>query len=463
MSMLLNQSTAPVTRPDRRNYWVYLWDGGIWMLGMSFIEMSLVVPQMAHIFLDEQMGSYFVNSLPIFALVTFVGSLLTASLTERLREQKKVVLAMAFFQRIPFLFAGLALLVFGAEYPVEAFWFAMAMLMVFFFFSGLVTNPWNELFLKTFSIDKRSSMVGQRLLLGQILTITIGWTVLNFLMPSDANDKVAAAHSFGQLFLVTAIFALISLWFVTKMVEPVAPVRTKSRSGMFGYIKRMPHVLRQDLYFGKYLMIAVLGLAWIPVMPNFSLYVTRVLDKGPDYAGFLVGVMAAGSMVGNVLAGRMGDARGGRYCLLWGRGVIVAVIAGFLVLPPTEITFTVLTALMAAAIQVVCVGDFAYLTEMAPEDERPSYLSLYRLLLVPVMIAGIGVGLLWANLHLATELVLMFGGMSMAFCWWMTLALPEPREEKALIDRARRSPDSIRMTILKPIFPNFNNIWRRGA
>ena len=75
----------------------------------------------------------------------------------------------------------------------------------------------------------------------------------------------------------------------------------------------------------------------------------------------------------------------------------------------------------------------------------------------------LAVGLLWADLHLATELVLLFGGMSMGACWWLTLALPEPREEKALIDRERRSPDSIRATILKPIFPNLIHLWRRGA
>jgi len=217
----------------------------------------------------------------------------------------------------------------------------------------------------------------------------------------------------------------------------------------------MPAILRNDLYFGKYYLIAILGLAWIPVMPNYSLFVTHTLHKGPDYVGFLLGVMAVGAIAGNLLAGRMGDARGGRFCLLWGRGVIVAVIAALLVFPPSEIGFTLMTGLLAAAMQICAVGDYAYVTEMAPEDERPTYLSIYRLLLSPVMLAGVGIGLLWANLHLAAELTLLFGGLSIAACTVMTWTLPEPREEKALLERSRRDRESKRLavSVVKPIFP----------
>ncbi|MGH7144920.1 MAG: MFS transporter [Planctomycetota bacterium] len=462
MSAVCGDSAVAAVDQDRRNFWIYLFDGGIWMLAMSFIDMSLVVPQMSALFLDTKQCQIFVNSLPIFALITFVGSLLTAALTEQLRNQKSMVIGMALAQRLPLLFAGLGLLLFGAAHPVGAFWFAMFMVAIFFFVGGLVTNPWNELFLKTFVVQKRSGIIGKRMLLGQFLTITLGCFAVKALMPAAGADKAAAAHSFGWLFLGAFVFCMTSWLVISRAWEPETPARPRKNVGMFSYLKRMPHILRNDLYFTKYLWTAILGLGWIPVMPNFSLYITHALHKGPAYAGYLVGVSAAGALAGNVIAGRMGDARGGRFCLLWSRALAVCVMVG-LFLPASELLFTVLVALLAASLQIMCVGDYAYVTEMAPEAERPSYLSIYRLLLVPVMIAGVGIGLLYAWLDLAPELVMLFGALSMAACLALTFALPEPREERArAAGAAGATPSTVRAMVIKPLI-SWPDLWRRRA
>lgn len=108
-------SSAQAAR-DRRNYWLFLFEGGFFVFGMGFVNMQSLLPALI---LEEGGPSWVAAYMPtIMAIGMFGIPMLNAGWIDRLKELKPFVKLTGFFQRIVYLVIGV-ILVWGGESPVR--------------------------------------------------------------------------------------------------------------------------------------------------------------------------------------------------------------------------------------------------------------------------------------------------------------------------------------------------------
>ena len=425
-----SEALPDVLKHLRHNIVASMGDGAFWMLGSGLVDLNNVLPVLAIAMLGETPGKQFIPFIPLANLIILFGSLLTAALAEQRQRHLPLMLAVGVMQRVPLLLAAMALWWFGLDFPVAVFWFVIAMLVVLYLAIGLMVNPWNELFLKQFPVNWRSTVLSFRGLTGQLLTFFVGSQIVKALLDTGAASGAPSARQFGGLYFLCFAFMTVGYIFLAFQREPHSPPRPNPAQGLFGFLAKTPRLLKEDRYFLRYFLVSCLGLGWIPVLPQVALYIKDQLEQPAEFIGYVIASGAAGAVVGSLVAGRLGDRYGGRTCLFWGR--LTGLIAlGGLAMAPNQAVYLTMAGLIATAQQLLSVGDYAYLTEMAPVDERPTYLAIYRLLAVSIVLSGVALGKLWEHSHWPIQGLIAVGAGSMSLCLLFTLFLSEPRHETA--------------------------------
>lgn len=387
--------TAEMNRNYRWNFVVNVLDGSAFMLGMSFISATTIVP----LFLSKLSDS----PIPVgLAAVIAQGSwflpqLFTANAVERLARKKPVVINLGFFtERLPmWLIVGAAMTA-AASPPL-----ALTLFFIGYAWHGLgagiIATAWQDMLARIFPVNRRGRFFGSVMFIGAGLG-AIGASLSAWLLKTYPFPQ-----NFVYCFAIAATGITVSWAFLALTREPVQAVQTPRRENR-QYLAELRPLLQQDHNFRRFL-VARLLLALSGMGAGF-LTVSAIQRWGisDSTVGWYTAATLLGQTFGNLLFGLLAD-RYGHKLTLELSGAAALLSFGLAWLAPTPEWFFAVFVLQGVSNGGILVSGIMVVLEFSPPQRRPTYAGLANTLtgvvsaaapLLGTLMAGIDYGLLFA-------------------------------------------------------------------
>ena len=150
-------------------------------------------------------------------------------------------------------------------------------------------------------------------------------------------------------------------------------------------LKAMPKIVRADRRFRQYLLARSYIIGIYIMLPFLAIYVLRILDKPDSFLGLLVTSQMAGGILGNVLAGVVGDRQGGKNVMFFSN-IIYLVVCVWAIVAHSEIAFISIFFLLGTAFYASQVGLVTLSFEVSPFEKRSTYLAIVAFMNLPVQL-----------------------------------------------------------------------------
>ncbi|MBM4414378.1 MAG: MFS transporter [Chloroflexi bacterium] len=384
----MTEATAAfVARHARRNFWLNVIEGGLFMFGISMVSRFTVLPYFVEQYSQE---SWLQGLIPTIANTGWLlPGLFVAPLIAQLWRRKPVMLIGTFLERLPWLIIGIWLIggnQFDASTTLLVFFGLYSMHM---FSAGATSVPWQDFIGRVIPEHRWGTFFGMQSGFGSLLGVagaTVATQVLAGTPLVIGEWQILGTQSFpfsiGFLSLACFGCMMISYIFLALTVEPViAP--TQAKQPFWALIKNMPQVLRDDPGFTTYLVARVcLSLG----MLGHSFVTAAALSKfeidGSMVGAFTVALLAA-QAVGNFGLGALSDRWGHRQVL---------ILSGFLGSAslllawgaPNALWFFPIFILGGIALGGYQLSGFTMVMNFATTETRPIYIAVANTFNVPV-------------------------------------------------------------------------------
>lgn len=317
----MTEATAAfVARHARRNFWLNVIEGGLFMFGISMVSRFTVLPYFVEQYSKE---SWLQGLIPTIANTGWLlPGLFVAPLIAQLWRRKPAMLIGTFLERLPWLIIGIWLIggnQFDASTTLLVFFGLYSMHM---FSAGATSVPWQDFIGRVIPEHRWGTFFGMQSGFGSLLGVagaTVATQVLAGTPLAIGGWQILGAQEFpfsiGFLSLACFGCMVVSYVFLMLTVEPsIAPKQDKQP--FWTLIKNMPQVLRNDPGFTTYLIARVcLSLG----MLGHSFVTAAALSKfdidGSTVGAFTVALLAA-QAVGNFGLGALSDRWGHRQVLM---------------------------------------------------------------------------------------------------------------------------------------------------
>lgn len=405
---------------SRRNFWTNSIEGGLYIGGSAFIAKDAVLPPLV----DALGGPVWLISLaPTLNLLgLYLPSIFMVHILEKLPRKHPILLVTGALQRIPFLFAGLALLFLVEKHPVFTLYLVALSPFLSGFFCGTTYPAWVELVSKTVSAPKRASHFALRLIIGSLIGLVAGKIITIVL------SNFSKFTGFGLLHLATFFF-LASSFVVFSMIKETTdspmPVR-KGPSNPFSTIKDIPQILRKDRRFFLYLISLTLLNGTFIALPFLSIHALDILHKPIGSLGTFVIIMITGKLSSNFICGWLGDKFGGKLSLTISISAytLTFLLAAF---TASESLFYLVFFLAGFSEDAMYVGRGTLNVDIAPGERMVRYQSIITLISLPAMlIMPLFGAFLWKMSGSFLLLSLISSAFSAAALFYLT-RISEPR------------------------------------
>ena len=355
------------------------------------------------------------NLLPVF----------NAHKIEALERVKPILLLTGIFQRIPYLFAGLAIYYFGVKHPGVALWFVVLVPLLSGLFGGLISTAWQELVAKTVPNRRRASVFALRNIISSMIGITAGGIVAAVL------NWIPGIRGYGILHLITFCFLALSYVVFVHIREGSYIRQTRNaKPGLRGNFREIGQIVRADRLLVRYAVTVSVVNAMFIMVPFLPIHALRVTKRPDSFLGFLVIAQMAGGILGNALAGYTGDRYGGRNVIFLGRvlltiGTVWAAFAG------ASWMFIGIFFLQGWGSFSNMVGVQTMTIEFCPVEKRSTYLAIIATANVPFMLlCSLGGSWLWRATQNFTVLSLAAGSL-LLLSLALLISIPEPRRSSS--------------------------------
>ncbi len=406
-------------RNGLRNYLAHSVDGGLFIGGIAFVAPESVLPRIV-----QSLGgpAWVIAVMPVAIILGFVlPGLLVAHRLERLERTLPIILAAGVIQRIPFLAAGLTLLLIGESRPGPA----LAVVVLAPLLSGLaggITFPaWMELVAKTLPPARRASAMAIRMIIASMIGITSGAIIAAVL------DRWPGMPGFGVLHLITFVFTVLSISVLALVrEEPGDTTHHGPALGLRDNLKAVPGILRGAPGLPCFVAARVLTCSFFIPLPFMAIHALSITGHPDSYLGILVSAQMAGAIAGNVISGIIGDRSGARRPSLMGAGTLFVLCAA--VPYGTSWSFFVgCFAVLGFGMGCMRVGMMTLALELVPVAKRSTAVATIGWFMAVGLIGSSAIGgLLWS----ATQRLNLLGAVSAALMLIAVVLLariPEPR------------------------------------
>jgi len=414
-------STAVLENPTLKkkssfiqNYWFLIIERGLYVGGIAFVLPETVLPGMVRSFGGPD---WVLALIPMLMQLGSLGPpLFVAQIIQKKDYLKRYIVTCRTLQRIPYLVTGLILIFL----PYNKNLMLMAGLMVPLLsglFVGFSITAYQEYIAKAIPSTRRSSMWGFQHFLGTSLGFAGGKLVYEIL---EANP---GKIGYGYLHLVSfGIMAVgLALLYLTRETKPSvhAPDSIIKPSNFF---KIIPSMVKNDSQLRNYLLARFSVGGVNVIFPFLSVFTLDTLQKPDKFLGMLVSARMFGAMLGNAMAGYLGDKFGGRKIMLLGKS-ISAVMLALIPLAHSELLFIIVFFLLGCGFNMMGIGAQTLGFEIAPKDKRIAYLTSMAVL--TLLGLGFSTGITILIRHFSINLLHLVGfsfaalAISFAGIWLM--------------------------------------------
>ncbi|MGF1450958.1 MAG: MFS transporter [Opitutales bacterium] len=416
---------------ERRNYWAFLLDGGLFVGGVSFVNAQTLLPG---VILDEGGPAWLAAFVPSAMVVgLFSLPVLTARWIDGLRRLKPFVLKVGVMQRVVYLLAGLLLLTPGLGESGLIWIIALAPL-----FSGICGGVgfagFQRFYISCVPPRMRASNVAYRFLFGGSTGVLAGLVIERLIAGLPLAKAMANLHFLAFGWMVLSWIALSTSREPPSEEDhtadepeanpPVLPAKFDLFSGLRDLVASGPGRSRRL----RFLTAVVFMHAFFFAVPFFAAYLQRSLGESKAFLGVLAMWSMGGNAVGNLLAAGVGDRFGARLPFLLGSLGIAIVM---LVVPWVEgrTASCVVYAAFAVCVMLMVVGKDTLVMDFGPVKRQASYLAAMALVTMLSLLGASAIGfVLWELTDTFAVLAYTTAAGSL-LCFWALKGIPEPRSD----------------------------------
>ncbi len=366
---------AFVARNFPWNFSVNLIDITFITLAFSVISRETITPLLVSNLTDSKIAIGLVPA--IYSLSFYLPQLFAANHAERLKRKLPFVMLIGgVLERVPYLFVGIAILLFAESAPILALLCLYLVIGLGAFGAGVATPAWFSMIGKVLPVKRRGIFFGLSSGLGTLMGI-IGAYFIGVIL-----DEFGYPQNFATLFLIAAVFMGISWIGLALNREPESPV-VKKQISQRRYFKQLPGILRGNHNYRRFLLsycisrLSLMGTSFFIVYgnENFSL-------SGADVA-LLTAVLIGSEAVMQLALGWLGDRRGHKLNLMIS-GFAIALAALVAIGASDLISLIPAFVLLGAALASDRISHLNIVLEFAVPEDQPTFIGLTNTLLAPV-------------------------------------------------------------------------------
>ena len=378
----------------RRNFFLLLTEYSTRHVAMAFIDPNVILPVFLSRLTDSSLLIGLNSSLP-FTMWLFPQLFAARYLTGKTQKKRYILIPMLANRPVCFVLA-LALLLGGVRYPPLMLTLVILGSSLLWATQGLAAVAWFDLVDKAMPTRQRGRLFGSGQVASGLLIVGAGAAISYIL----GNAGLPFPRDYVVLFLTGgAIFAVD--WFIMAAIkEPEETTAVDPGVSNSSFLRRLADIWKQDRDFRTFMAVRLLaGLKGLAV-PFYAIFGTEQLGLGEGVVGPFTSILVIGNMVGAVLLGALYEKRGGRWSIRG--GVVAGMFAPLwaLLLPSLMpaghpwmiyaygLVFFALGMQKANFLQGFC----NYLLDLAPADQRPTYMALSNtingVIILPAALVG---------------------------------------------------------------------------
>jgi MFS family permease len=377
--------------PPRRYRWNYSVMGldiSLFVLALSFASAYGVLPLFVSHLSDSTLA---VGAIPALRAATLLPPIFVAGLTERLRRKRPFVLGVTVFERVPYLALAVATPLLARSHPTALLWLCYGLLATTTLAAGVAMPAWLDLLARMLPADWRGRFFGLSSALGGLLGVAGSAGAAALLARFDWVAGSALCFACAFAFLV-ASFLCLALG-----REPAAAADEPPRSEGTAW-RRLPAVLRRDRNLRRYLAALALVTAAGTTAAFYIVDAKGALRLSDGEASRYAVALLAASTAGNVLWGYVGDHAGHKRVVVGGAFCTgLAPLLALVVRDPRwgPLGYGAVFLLVGLATSGLQLAALTFIVDLAPTDQRPTYIGLANLVQAP---CALGAPLLGATL-----------------------------------------------------------------
>ncbi|HEY7203245.1 MAG TPA: MFS transporter [Methylomirabilota bacterium] len=351
-------------------------DFGLFLVGLSFVSQSTVLPAFA-----AHLGASNLVIGAIPALMTLgwnLPSLFAAGYTESLPRKLPFVLRYTIWERVPLLLLAAVAFFVARPAPALALGLLLSMLLLMTSAGGLLMPAWMDIVGRTVPTTLRGRFFAVSNLLGGV------GGLLGSVLTAWILAWLPAPDGYAICFLISALFMGLSYVALSLVREPSSHADGPGPPPLGVYLRRVGRLLREDRNLAWFLLARGLNSVGMMATGFFTVHALRSFDA-PDWAvGVFTTALVAGQMAGNLVLGVVADRSGHLVSLTIGLGALLLANLAALAAPTVEV-FLVVFLLQGVQSAAISVSGLNVLLEFAPGPAaRPTYVGLGTTLTTPV-------------------------------------------------------------------------------
>ena len=383
----LDNRAAFVALHARRNFSLNVIEGGVFMFGINMMSSYTVLPYFVKQFSDQQWHQ---GLIPAIANIGWLlPGLFVAPYIAQLWTRKTSMLTASFFERIPWLLMGVWLFMGNTFTPSTTLMMFFGLYIMHTFSAGATAVIWQDYIGRIIPEQRWGTFFGMQSGLGSLLGVagaTVATQVLAGQAITIAGIHLLGSYTFpfniGVLSLICFACLVVSFFFFVFTVEPRIPPQPKQP--IWGAMKQMPHILRQDHMFRTYLLartgvaLGILGHSFV-----MAAALNRFHSSGEMVGSFTVALSAAQAL-GNFGLGALAD-RWGHKQVLVQSGFIGALSLLLAWVAPNEWWYFGIFVCGGIAMAGYQLSSFSIVMLFSTSELRPTYIATANTFNIPML------------------------------------------------------------------------------
>ncbi len=336
-------------------------------IGTTIAEPSTILPLIVNYFGGSSMlVGFFASLLRGGAVVVQLFAAFHAqSYTLMLPYLRKIF----FIRFISWFFIGVAIILFGENYPNITLASIGFGLFMFSFSAGFAAIYFREIMAKIFSHKFRGKTMAYR----QFFSGAGG--LLSGAFAAWILESFDAPQSYGYLFIISSFIMGFGFFAFSLVDEPIKKEVSKKERTFKEFLQNSYLLLKADKNLQIQVVTFLLAYGYLIALPFIILDAKQKIDLGGVAIGSLITTQMVGAMISNFLWGNLSGK--GRNTLTAKFSIIMHVFAVILAVYATSLyEYMIIFFLIGASIDGNRIASSNLILKIAPAEKRPVYIAL---------------------------------------------------------------------------------------
>jgi MFS family permease len=336
-------------------------------IGTTIAEPSTILPLIVNYFGGSSM------LVGLFASLLRGGAVVVQLFAAFHSQSYKLMmpyLRRIFFVRfLSWFLIGIAIIIFGENYPNITLFSIGLGLFIFSFSAGFAAIYFREIMAKIFTHKFRGKTMAYR----QFFSAVGG--LLSGALAAWILESFEAPQSYGYLFIISSFIMALGYISFALVDEPIKEEVSKRESSFGKFLKNSYAILRADKNFQIQVSTFLLAYGYLIALPFIILDAQQKIDLDGVAIGWLITTQMVGAMLSNFLWGALSGR--GKNILTAKVAILSQIIAIILAFSASSLyEYMLIFFLVGASMDGNRIASSNLILKLAPADKRPVYIAI---------------------------------------------------------------------------------------